>query len=343
MVLGIVIIGIIGYLLLPSFSKTINPSNDTTVTGTSLENINQPSTNDSNALNSPSQLFPSVNNTMNIGNGNNALTSGYWVLYISNGTTQQLSVNTQDYAFLQELFQSDNNGIGASTVFLVNNGQISQYIVSKEIYSIISNMASIKARPSNTSTPSTPTTTTLPTTVINETLTVSNPTTTGFRVALYPALNGLTASNFMFLNSTGNPLTITSATTSDNGGTYAVSTALSAGQTYTVTVTLSGYNFGASQNVTVPSATINETLTISNPSTSGFIVAVNPALNGLTTSNFTLVNSSGNPVALTSATTSLGGASYTITAALSAGQTYTLTTTAAGYTFGTAQNVVIPQ
>ena len=354
LVLGIVIIVIIGYHFLPNLFQA-----DPTIAPTSLNNINLPSTYDPNALNSSnssSQVFPSVNNTMNIGSGNNALTSGYMVLFVSNGISQQLSVNAQDYAFLQELFQSDNNGIGASTVFLVDNGQMQQYNVSKETYSIISNMATIKARTSNTSTSSTPPTTMLPTTAISETLTVSNPSTTGFTVTLNPALSGLTTSNFTLVNSSGNPITLTGAATSDNGATYAISAALSAGQTYTLTDADAGYTFGAAQNVTVAStgyiigtapnsvmpAAISVTLTVSNPSTSGFTVTLNPALSGLTTSNFTLVNSSGTPVVLTGTTTSVGGATYAISAVLSAGQTYTLTAVDAGYTFGTAQNVVVP-
>jgi len=254
LVLGIVIIGIIGYLLLPNFFKAINSSVDPVAT-TSLNNSNLSSTYDPNALNSPgssSQLFPSVNNSTNNGSGNNAMTSGYWVLFISNGTTQQLSINAQDYAFLQELFQIDNNGIGASTVFLVDNGQIHQYNVSKETYSIVSNMASIKARSSNTSTSSIPPTTTPAATSISETLRVSNPSASGFTVALNPALNGLTISNFTLVNSSGNPVALTGATTSDNGATYAISAVLSAGQTYTLTTVHADYTFGTAQNVVVP-------------------------------------------------------------------------------------------
>ena len=156
----------------------------------------------------------------------------------------------------------------------------------------------------------------------------------------------------------GNPVAITGVTTSDNGATYAISAVLSAGQTYTLTaadagytfgtaqnvaVTSMGYTFGTAQNAVVSSAAINETLTVSNPSTSGFTVTLNPALSGLTISNFTLFNSSGNPVTLTGATTSVGGVTYTITAALGAGQTYTLTAEDAGYTFGAAQNIVVPK
>ena len=270
LVLGIVIIGILGYLLLPNFFKAVNSSMDSTVASTGLNNVNQPSTYDPNALNStssPSQLFPNSNKSMAIGNGNgnNSISSGYWILFVSNGAVQQLSVNAQEYALIQGLIESDSRGNATITIFLIDNGQIHQFIVSSETYSIISNIATINARTSNSSTnytpPSSPPTTTPPT------IPTTTPTTTA----------------------------------------------------------------------------ISEMLTVSNPSTSGFTVALNPALSGLTISNFTLVNASGNPIALTNATTSVGGASYMINATLSAGQTYTLTAVDAGYTFGTAQNVVVPQ
>ncbi|MDR3600969.1 MAG: hypothetical protein P4L49_10915 [Desulfosporosinus sp.] len=355
LVLGIIIIGMMGYLFIPNFFKS-----DPTVPATNLNDVNQPNTYDPNALNSagnPIQNSPSTNNILNNGNSNNELTTGYWILFVSNGTVQQLSVNAQEYALVQGLIESDSKGIAKITVFLIDNGQIHQFVITNETYSIISNIAIINTRSSNTSAYSSPPTAMLPTTAISETLTVSNPSTTGFTVALNPGLNGLLASNFTLLNSMGNPVTITNVRTSDNGATYAVSAVLSAGQTYTITATSTGYTFGTAQNVAVTSAdytfgtsqaggssaAIKETLTVSNPSTSGFTVALNPALNGLTTSNFTLVNSSGNPVTLTSATTSGDGASYTITVALSAGQTYTLTAADAGYTFATAQTVVVPQ
>jgi len=247
--LVIVIIGIIGYRILPNYFKV-----DPTVTGTSLDNVIQPSTYDLNALNSSSssaQLFPSVNNTMNIGSGNNAIMAAYWILFVSNGTFQQLSVNAQEYALVQGLIESDSKGTATITVFLIDNGQIHQYIVSNETYSVISNMATINARASNSSTYFTPTTM-LPTTAISETLTVSNPSITGFTVALNPALNGLSISNFTLVNSSGNPVAITGTTTSDNGAIYAISAALSAGQTYTLTAADTGYTFGTAQKVVVP-------------------------------------------------------------------------------------------
>jgi len=183
---------------------------------------------------------------------------------------------------------------------------------------------------------------TIPSGMTSETLTVSNSTTSGVTVGLSSALNGLTASNFTLLNSSGYPITVTGVTTLNGGLTYTISAALSAGQTYTVTANYVGYVLGTAQSVTIPSGTTSETLTVSNPSTTGLTVGLSAALNGLTASNFTLLNSSGYPITIIGVTTLNGGATYAINAALSAGQTYSLTANYVGYTLGTAQSVTIP-
>jgi len=175
------------------------------------------------------------------------------------------------------------------------------------------------------------------------TLTVSNPTTAGVTVGLGSALSGLTTSNFTILNSSGYQITTTGVTTSDGGMTYTISAPLSAGQTYTVTANYAGNTIGTAQSFTIPSySTTNETLTVSNPTTAGVTVQLSSALNGLSASNFTLLNSSGYQITTTGVTTSNGGLTYTISAPLSAGQTYTLTVNYVGYTIGTAQNFTIP-
>ena len=166
------------------------------------------------------------------------------------------------------------------------------------------------------------------------TLTVSSLSNIGFTVTLHPALAGLTTSNFTLLDGLNHPVNITETTTVDNGATYVISAALSAGQTYTVTATTAGYS-GTTQMAI-------EVLTVSNPATTGFTVALSPALSGLIASNFTLLDISSNSVNITGATTSDNGATYALSAALIAGQTYTVTATKTGYTFGTGQSVVIP-
>lgn len=254
LLIGIGII-VIGFLLFPNFFKDIS-SQITSNTAQTLNDVNLSSTNYPNTLNSSissTSLFPNVNNTLNSASGNNALASGYWVLFVSNGNPQQLSISNQDYAFIQGLIQSDTKGNPSIKIFLIDNGQIHQQIVSNEIYSILSNMAAIitgVSAPSSTN--STSSATISPSSAISETLTISNPSTSGFTIALNPSLNGLTVSNFTLVNSSGNPVSLTSATTSDNGSTYAISAALSAGQTYTLTAVYTGYTFGTAPNVVVP-------------------------------------------------------------------------------------------
>ncbi|MGC7870704.1 cell wall-binding repeat-containing protein [Desulfosporosinus sp. SYSU MS00001] len=183
---------------------------------------------------------------------------------------------------------------------------------------------------------------TVPYVTSNQTVNVSNPTTSGFTVGLSSSLNGLTASNFTLKNSYGYTVPITGVTTLNGGATYTVSAALSAGQTYTLTANYAGYTLGTAQTFTVPYVTSNQTVTVSNPITSGFTVGLSSSLNGLTTSNFTLKNSYGYTVPITGVTTLNGGATYTVSAALSEGQTYTLTANYAGYNLGTAQSFTVP-
>ena len=171
-------------------------------------------------------------------------------------------------------------------------------------------------------------------------LSVSTPSTTGFVVTLSSALNGLTTSNFTLLNSSGYSIPITGVTTYNGGATYTINAALSVGQTYTVTVNYAGSTIGTAQSFT-PYGTSSGTITVSTPSTTGFVMTLSSTLNGLTASNFTLLNSSGYAIPITGVTTYNGGATYTINAALSVGQTYTVTVNYAGYTIGTAQSFTL--
>ena len=145
---------IFGIVIIGAFINIIYSHINPTVTATSLNDVNIPSTyniNDPNSSGYPIQNSPSVNNTLNSGNGNNDITTGDWVLLVSNGTFQQFSVSAQVYTFLLGLIESDSKGTGTVKVFLVVNGQINQYSVSNKVYSIISNMAAIDTPASNVS------------------------------------------------------------------------------------------------------------------------------------------------------------------------------------------------
>jgi len=87
--------------------------------------------------------------------------------------------------------------------------------------------------------------------------------------------------------------------------------------------------------------TPSETLAVSNPSTTGFIVEVNPALNGLHADDFILMDGSAR-VTISSILSTNSGATYKIAATLMAGHTYSVTAIKSGFYFGAAQNVAVP-
>lgn len=158
LILGFVIFSIIGYLLLPKFSRNIYSFINPTVTATSLNNVNSPSTYNPSALNSSAysiQNSPTTYN-MNSENGRNDVTTGYWILFVSNGKFTQLSINIDVTTFVQRLIESDRKGTAINKIFLIDNGRIRQYMVSNEIYSIISNMSTVDSRALNASSNSSP-------------------------------------------------------------------------------------------------------------------------------------------------------------------------------------------
>ena len=101
------------------------------------------------------------------------------------------------------------------------------------------------------------------TTTPSETLTVREPSTTGFTLAVNPALNGLKASDFILMDGSTR-VTISSASTTNSGSIYKIAAKLTAGHTYTVTATKSGYYFGTAQNVVVPLAATVSSAAISD-------------------------------------------------------------------------------
>ena len=149
-VIGIIVLGIIGFMLFPKFLEN---------TSTSVLASQSTMSQDLNSGNLPTTTTGQDNSQTNIlnqglsggisgisGNGANDLTGGYWVLFVNNGAMEQLSLNSQDFAFIQELVGSDTNGRAAYPVFLVENGQIQRYTVSTEISSIIINLDNIYKR-----------------------------------------------------------------------------------------------------------------------------------------------------------------------------------------------------
>ncbi|HBW36750.1 hypothetical protein [Desulfosporosinus sp. BICA1-9] len=150
--LWILIIGVVGYVLFPNFFKDIyshlsDPVTQTTSFNDQYTLNNSVNTNTDLTENQAffGQDFSSVSNAL-YQNGNNEVASGYWVIFVADGEFKQLSVSSDSYAFLLRLIESDQKATGKSTIILSANGQIRKYIVSEEIYSIITNMALIVGR-----------------------------------------------------------------------------------------------------------------------------------------------------------------------------------------------------
>jgi hypothetical protein len=149
--LWILIIGVVGYILFPNFFKDIYSRLSDPVTQTStlnnnysLNSTNDPSLNNTNSENIFGQDFSSVTNALY--NGKSEVSAGYWVIFVADSEFKQLSVSSEAYAFLIRLIEKDQNTTGKSTIILSSNGQIQKFVVSDEIYAIITNMAVIGSR-----------------------------------------------------------------------------------------------------------------------------------------------------------------------------------------------------
>ena len=149
--LWILIIGVVGYVLFPNFFKGIYSHLADPVTQTStlndqytLNNSINTNTDLTDNQNFLGQDFSSVSNALY--NNNNEVSLGYWIIFVADGEFKQMPVSNDAYAYLLRLIESDKNATGKITVILSANGQISKYVVSEEIYAIITNMALIVNR-----------------------------------------------------------------------------------------------------------------------------------------------------------------------------------------------------
>lgn len=144
------VIGIIGYLLFPSFFKDVYtrltvPVVETTAAGDST------STGDS-AYESPAsgQEYPELPEYTELYNslytGKDEVSAGYWVIFVADGQFNQLGISLETYNFLMRIIENDRNSVVKNTVIFAANGQIQKNIVSDEVYAIISSLATIDGR-----------------------------------------------------------------------------------------------------------------------------------------------------------------------------------------------------
>jgi hypothetical protein len=161
----VLLIGVGGYILFPNFfgdvyARLIEPTSQVVDTNESydpnlgsydpnLQGSYSNGTYDSSTTVGslfPSGYYGSDTITSSMYNLSNEVSTGHWILFVADGNFKQLAVTSESYTFLLRLIEKDKNGEAKNTVILASNGQIRKYIVTDEIYSIITNMASIDTR-----------------------------------------------------------------------------------------------------------------------------------------------------------------------------------------------------
>jgi hypothetical protein len=154
----VLIIGVVGYILFPNlfsdvYTRLTDPGAQVVDTSGTYDpnqsyydnSLYNSGIYDSSSLD-PALGYSNSSTTSSLYNLNSEVSSGYWVLFVADGTFKQLSVTSESYTFLQRLIEKDKNSITNNTVILTANGQIRKYVVSDEIYTIITSMASIDTR-----------------------------------------------------------------------------------------------------------------------------------------------------------------------------------------------------
>ncbi|MFC5699678.1 S-layer homology domain-containing protein [Cohnella faecalis] len=174
---------------------------------------------------------------------------------------------------------------------------------------------------------------------------VSQSSATGFRLALSVQVAGLSASDITLRDAANQPVAVATPTTLDGGTVYRIPAVLTEGAVYKLSISKTGYSFGAETAFTVPVTPpplVSVTASVYGISSEGFTLALNGPVAGLTSSNFTLVNKIDNtPISFGESSTGDGG-SYVFDAELSEGQTYTLSIAKTGYSFGDAITIFVP-
>jgi|GEM_PF-2693370 len=161
----------------------------------------------------------------------------------------------------------------------------------------------------------------------------------GLTVALAPAVTGLDAGRFSLQASNGQEVQISQAVTGNGGATYALAADLEGGASYTLSVSLAGYDFGAPlvADIPIPVAAVYSGFTAS-----GLTIRLDREVPGLDADDVSLLDPNGASVAVAAVATADGGATYTVNAALQENLRYSLRLAKAGYDFGADAAFLVP-
>ena len=142
----IFIVGIVGYLLFPDFFHNVYDQIATPVYGTEeIGEIILPTSDIGLDYNSNNNTqLPNVYNALY--SGDSEISDGYWAIFVGENDFKQLSLSTESYAFILRLIDGDRKAEVKNTLLLAANGKIQKYVVSDEIYTILSNISKINTR-----------------------------------------------------------------------------------------------------------------------------------------------------------------------------------------------------
>ncbi|WP_336789227.1 S-layer homology domain-containing protein [Paenibacillus sp. MMO-177] len=159
-------------------------------------------------------------------------------------------------------------------------------------------------------------------------------------IGFNPSVLGLQTKDFIVRDGDGQTLALTSAASYDGGQSYRLAGPFIGGGTYTIALSHAGYDFGRekltaklARAVTIEMAEIGE---------SGMTILLNPGIEGLSATSFSLRDNSHQSVSIQGIEELNDGKAYRIRAKLTPGLTYSVTASAAGFEFGSSASAKVP-
>jgi len=154
----------------------------------------------------------------------------------------------------------------------------------------------------------------------------------GFKLLLWPGVDGLTPADLMVTDDAGGTVAVTDVQTADAGWTYYAKAPLASGKQYHVAIADQGpYTFKLSSDAAISLHTTS--VTVDRLTLQGFRLVFDTSIY-LTESDIRLMDEDGQAVQLRAFYSSDGGLTYAVDATLAASKRYTLAFDKFGYDFG---------
>ncbi|MGI5901352.1 MAG: hypothetical protein ACOX7U_02600 [Desulfitobacteriia bacterium] len=141
--LWIFIIGVVGYLLFPDFFHNVYNHLAVPAATQNTELGEVTLSPEESELPDPYQL-PNVYQSLYT--GDSEISDGYWAIFVVENEFVQLSLNPDSYSFILKLIDLDRKAEVKRTLLLAADGRIRKYVVSEEVYGIVTNINKIKTR-----------------------------------------------------------------------------------------------------------------------------------------------------------------------------------------------------